>query len=93
MSAKITITDQAWKQIVSQARARRGFGLQKEEAKVFLDRKSLVYLKGAEIDYVEGSVGSGFVTRNPPVEGACGYVYFVYSSSNDIGAPGLPNVW
>jgi len=36
------------------------------------DRKSLVYLKGTEIDYVESLQRSGFKFNNPNVNSTCG---------------------
>ncbi len=40
--------------------------------KVFVDQASLMYLDGAEIDYVETLEGSGFKFKNPNVTGTCG---------------------
>jgi iron-sulfur cluster assembly protein len=36
-----------------------------EGLKVFIDSKSLLYLQGAKIDYVNGANGSGFKFDNP----------------------------
>ena len=43
-----------------------------EELKVFVDQASLLYLDGAEVDYVESLEGSGFKFNNPNVKSTCG---------------------
>jgi len=40
--------------------------------KVFIDQASLLYLDGAEVDYVESIEGSGFKFNNPNVKSTCG---------------------
>ena len=40
--------------------------------KVFVDPESAPYLGGAQIDYVESMVGSGFSINNPNSKGSCG---------------------
>jgi iron-sulfur cluster assembly protein len=40
--------------------------------KVFIDQASLLYLDGAEVDYVETVEGSGFKFNNPNVKATCG---------------------
>src|SRR3954464_13184807 len=40
--------------------------------KVFVDQASLLYLDGAEVDYVESLEGSGFKFNNPKVKSTCG---------------------
>jgi len=40
--------------------------------KVFVDQASLLYLEGAEVDYVESLEGSGFKFNNPQVKSTCG---------------------
>jgi iron-sulfur cluster assembly protein len=40
--------------------------------KVFVDQASLLYLDGAEVDYVETLEGSGFKFSNPQVKSTCG---------------------
>ena len=40
--------------------------------KVFVDQASLLYLDGAEVDYVESIEGSGFKFSNPNVKSPCG---------------------
>ena len=40
--------------------------------RVFVDPKSMEYLKGSELDYVESLMGAGFKMGNPNVTDACG---------------------
>ena len=40
--------------------------------KVYVDAKSLLYLNGTKVDYVDGSSGSGFKFDNPNAKAACG---------------------
>lgn len=40
--------------------------------KVFIDQASMLYLDGAEVDYVETIEGSGFKFTNPNVRSTCG---------------------
>jgi len=40
--------------------------------KVFIDQASLLYLDGAEVDYVGSIEGSGFKFNNPNVKSTCG---------------------
>jgi len=42
------------------------------DLKVFIDQASLLYLDGAEVDYVETLEGSGFKFNNPNVKNTCG---------------------
>jgi iron-sulfur cluster assembly accessory protein len=42
------------------------------ELKVFIDQASMLYLDGAEVDYVESMEGSGFKFNNPNVKNTCG---------------------
>ena len=42
------------------------------DLKVFVDQASLLYLDGAEVDYVESMEGSGFKFSNPNVKSTCG---------------------
>lgn len=42
------------------------------DLKVFVDQASLLYLEGAEVDYVESLEGSGFKFNNPNVKSTCG---------------------
>src|ERR1700723_3007356 len=43
-----------------------------EGLKVFIDQASLLYLYGAEVDFVESLEGSGFKFNNPQVKSTCG---------------------
>src|SRR5512133_2262770 len=43
-----------------------------EGLKVFVDQASMMYLDGAEVDYVETFEGSGFKFSNPNVKSTCG---------------------
>jgi iron-sulfur cluster assembly accessory protein len=40
--------------------------------KVFVDSMSVPYLSGAQIDFVDSMVGSGFSINNPNAKGSCG---------------------
>jgi iron-sulfur cluster assembly accessory protein len=40
--------------------------------KVFIDKQSLLYMDGAEVDYIEGLHGAGFKFNNPNSSGSCG---------------------
>jgi iron-sulfur cluster assembly protein len=41
-------------------------------AKIVVDRKSFLYLKGTELDYKDELMASGFNLRNPNVKRSCG---------------------
>lgn len=43
-----------------------------EGLKVYIDQASLMYLDGAEVDYVETLEGAGFKFNNPNVKSTCG---------------------
>jgi len=43
-----------------------------DTAKIFVDRKSFLYLNGTELDYKEGLMQSGFSLQNPNVKRSCG---------------------
>jgi iron-sulfur cluster assembly protein len=42
------------------------------DAKIFVDRKSFLYLNGTELDYNDGLMQSGFNLHNPNVKRSCG---------------------
>ena len=42
------------------------------DLKVFVDQASLLYLDGAEVDYVETLEAAGFKFNNPNVKSTCG---------------------
>lgn len=43
-----------------------------EGLRVFIDQASMLYLDGAEVDYVETLEGAGFKFNNPNVKSTCG---------------------
>ncbi|MEE3327601.1 MAG: iron-sulfur cluster assembly accessory protein [Myxococcota bacterium] len=43
-----------------------------DDFRVFLDRKSTIYLRGVTLDYQGGLDGRGFVFHNPPASNPCG---------------------
>lgn len=45
---------------------------EKGGVKLLVDPKSFLYLNGAEIDFVDGLMGSGFSLKNPNAKGSCG---------------------
>jgi iron-sulfur cluster assembly accessory protein len=45
---------------------------ERDEAKVIVDRKSFLYLRGTELDYSESLMDSGFKLQNPNVKRTCG---------------------
>jgi iron-sulfur cluster assembly protein len=45
--------------------------LEIEGLKVYVDTRSLMYLNGTAIDYVEGQNGSGFKFNNPNATNSC----------------------
>ena len=40
--------------------------------RVYIDKKSLFFLNGSELDYVDALSGAGFRFKNPNVKGTCG---------------------
>ena len=40
--------------------------------KVVVDPRSLLFLAGSQVDYVESMMGSGFKVENPNITGTCG---------------------
>lgn len=40
--------------------------------RVFIDARSLLYLNGTRVNYVESLTGSGFKFENPNAKGSCG---------------------
>ena len=43
-----------------------------EGLKVFIDTRSMLYLNGTQVDYVDGANGSGFTFDNPNANANCG---------------------
>jgi iron-sulfur cluster assembly protein len=46
--------------------------IEQEGLKVFVDARSMQYLEGTKVDYVDGLNGSGFKFDNPNSRGTCG---------------------
>ncbi len=46
--------------------------LESNGVKIFVDLKSVLYLAGTEVDYVEGLLESGFKITNPNAKSTCG---------------------
>ncbi len=46
--------------------------VEKEDVKIFIDPKAVMFLLGTEMDYVEEKLKSGFTFRNPNEKGRCG---------------------
>jgi iron-sulfur cluster assembly protein len=42
------------------------------KVRVYVDKKSLIYLQGTTLNFVTGLMGRGFKFENPNVKGACG---------------------
>ncbi len=42
------------------------------DVKVIIDKKSLLYLYGTELDFVKEGLNEGFTFKNPNVKGECG---------------------
>ena len=42
------------------------------KVRVFIDKKSMLYLKGTTLNFVTGLMGHGFKFENPNVKGSCG---------------------
>jgi iron-sulfur cluster assembly protein len=40
--------------------------------RMFIDKKSMLYLKGTTLNFVTGLMGHGFKFENPNVKGSCG---------------------
>ena len=43
-----------------------------QKVRVYVDKKSLIYLQGTTLNFVTGLMGHGFKFENPNVKGACG---------------------
>jgi iron-sulfur cluster assembly protein len=46
--------------------------IEQDGLKVFVDSRSMLYLTGTKVDYVDGLTGSGFKFDNPNSRGNCG---------------------
>jgi iron-sulfur cluster assembly protein len=43
-----------------------------QKLRIYVDKKSLIYLQGTTLNFVTGLMGHGFKFENPNVKGACG---------------------
>src|SRR6476659_3232276 len=55
--------------------------------KVGVDRFSLPYLSGAEVDFVDGLMGAGFTVNNPNAVASCGCGSSFKAEGDDVAAP------
>lgn len=65
--------------------------VEKDGAKVLIDSRSLLYLRGMELDFKEESTESGFTLEHPSGEKAseCDATFpYLYGA-----APTIPNIW
>ena len=46
--------------------------IERDGFRVYIDKKSLFFLNGSELDYMDGLTGAGFKFRNPNATGTCG---------------------
>jgi len=46
--------------------------IEQDGLRVYVDTRSLLYLNGTRVDYVDGLTGSGFKFENPNSKGSCG---------------------
>jgi iron-sulfur cluster assembly protein len=56
--------------------------------KVVVDRFSLPYLSGAEVDFVDGLMGAGFTVNNPNAVASCGCGSSFKAEDDDAAAAG-----
>jgi iron-sulfur cluster assembly protein len=43
-----------------------------QKVRIFVDKKSLIYLQGTSLNFISGIMGHGFKFENPNVKGECG---------------------
>ena len=55
--------------------------------KVVVDRFSLPYLSGAEVDFVDGLMGQGFTVNNPNAVASCGCGSSFKAEGDEVAAP------
>jgi iron-sulfur cluster assembly protein len=55
--------------------------------KVVVDRFSLPYLNGAEVDFVDGLMGQGFTVNNPNAVASCGCGSSFKAEGDEVAAP------
>lgn len=46
--------------------------IEKDNARVFIDSMSVVYMEGSEIDFVDNLMGQSFQIKNPNAVASCG---------------------
>ena len=46
--------------------------IEQDGLRVYVDTRSLLYLNGTRVDYVDGLTGAGFKFENPNSKGSCG---------------------
>jgi iron-sulfur cluster assembly protein len=57
--------------------------------KIIVDRFSLPYLTGADVDYIDGLMGAGFQINNPNVVAACG-CGSSFQAKDEVDASAVP---
>ena len=57
--------------------------VEKEGIKVFVDPTSLMYMRGASIDYVDSLMGGGFSIDNPQAVASCGCGHSFRTTDNE----------
>ena len=64
--------------------------LEKKEARVFIDPKSLVYINGVELDYKEGAIESSFILAEAQMRSIrpCDIDFPLYAE-----VPDVPHIW
>lgn len=45
---------------------------EQDGVRVFVDPRSILYVSGSVLDYIEGLLGAGFQVKNPNVKSSCG---------------------
>ena len=45
---------------------------ERDGVRMVCDPKSILYLNGSELEYVDALTGAGFVWKNPNIKGSCG---------------------
>lgn len=64
--------------------------IEQEGIKVFVDPTSMMYLKGATIDYVDSLMGGGFSVDNPNAVSSCGCGHSFKAADQQAAAGGAP---
>ncbi|HMS15581.1 MAG TPA: iron-sulfur cluster assembly accessory protein [Planctomycetota bacterium] len=45
---------------------------ERDGSRVIIDPKSLLFVGGSQVDYIDGLTGAGFTIKNPNATGTCG---------------------